>query len=88
MMANMRSRGRAIEAQRISKLVGSKERSIGLQRRSEAVQRYVNAYGLDLVDVAKGQPTHRYYYCHNARCPEKPRIMIPVMAANLTADHG
>lgn len=53
MMANMRSRDRAIEAQRISKLVGSKERSIGLQRRSEAVQRYVNAYGLDLVDVAE-----------------------------------
>jgi DNA invertase Pin-like site-specific DNA recombinase len=49
----MQQRVRAIEAQRISKLVGTKERSIGLQRRSEAVQRYVDAYGLDLVGVAE-----------------------------------
>src|SRR5512146_2420401 len=44
---------RAIEAQRISRLMGARERSIGLQRRSEEVGRYVSAYGLDLVGVAE-----------------------------------
>lgn len=43
---------------------------------------------LQITKDRKGQPTHRYYYCHNARCPEKPRIMIPVMVANFQAYHA
>jgi DNA invertase Pin-like site-specific DNA recombinase len=49
----MQQRVRAVEARRISKLAGAKERSIGLQRRSEEVARYADAYGLDLVGVAE-----------------------------------
>jgi site-specific DNA recombinase len=49
----MQPRPRAVEAQRISKLVGPRERSIGLQRRSEEVAQYASAYGLDLVGVAE-----------------------------------
>jgi hypothetical protein len=40
------------------------------------------AMHLQVTKDRKGQPTHRYYYCHYARCPETPRIMIPVMSAN------
>jgi site-specific DNA recombinase len=49
----MRHRTRAVEAQRISKLVGPRDRSIGLQRRSEAVAQYADTYGLDIVGVAE-----------------------------------
>jgi DNA invertase Pin-like site-specific DNA recombinase len=52
-MTDMRNRVRAVEASRMSKLVGPKDQAIGLMRRSENVQRYCDAYGLDLIDIAE-----------------------------------
>ena len=53
MMANVRNRVRAVEASRMSKVVGAKDKSIGMARRSESVERYCLAYDLDLVAVAE-----------------------------------
>jgi DNA invertase Pin-like site-specific DNA recombinase len=53
MMADMRNRVRAVEAARMSKLVGPRDKSIGLARRGEDVARYCAAYDLDLVGIAE-----------------------------------
>jgi site-specific DNA recombinase len=52
-MTTVRSRIRAIEAARMSKLAGTRDQAIGLARRSDEVARYAGAYDYDLVGVAE-----------------------------------
>lgn len=41
--------------------------------------------GMYAINSGRPPARYRYYYCQNPKCPAKPRPMIPLMDANITA---